>query len=493
MTYYDPTLGQGAAPSASAPHAPCQKQSVSPDGHVSSAVNPDAPELPFGTWFNEAYDLREPEGAAFTSAILERIAPHERRVRKRRSIDAANHYTITRAVLANAMRCHFYRAPPLVAYTTGAGQAYYKSAPMWLNAEAMRRTIGLLEVAGMVTTATGEWGVASSTYAATPALLELAMQHGITPDSLTVHRLRPERLVRLYRQKSGNSRLVDFVPTEETEYWADLLAAHNAFTASHQIELELSAEEERQWLSRWNRKRLGDGSNRPRPKVIRPELLQTDLYRSFNNGGTESFMEGGRLYGAWWIGTPKEQRRKITIDGLPLVEADYSCCQPRMLYHLRGIDYVDDCYELEPLIYHARASGLPDEHYREAVKAMMQALINGNSRDKLELAPLKDGHSYDPFEPLAVRRMLEAKHEAISDDLGTGIGLHLQRKDSDLALTIITSLMWKGIAALPIHDAFMVQQRYEAELVSEMENAYRLMFNGYNPIIKVSGSSEHIN
>jgi len=53
--------------------------------------------------------------------------------------------------------------------------------------------------------------------------------------------------------------------------------------------------------------------------------------------------------------------------------------------------------------------------------------------------------------------------------------------------------MWRGIAALPVHDAFIVQERHLSELVGEMENAYSVMFNGYKPIIKVSGPSGHIN
>lgn len=489
MTYYDPTIGQGAASAASA--KPCQNLSIP----AKSAVNPASAkavpeaELPWGTWFDETYDFRDPVGDAFTASILDSLTAHEIRLRKRkrRSKDAYNHCVITRCILANAMRCHFHRDPPLVAYTTGAGQAYYKTSPQWLNAEAMRRTLELLEAAGLVTVTTGKWGEASSTYAATPALLEIAAHHGITVESLIAHRLRPERLVRLYGQKSGNSSLVAFKPTDETEYWAALLVEYNAFIAGQGISLALSAAEEKQWVNRWNAKRQDDGRAVLRPKATRPELIRTDLHRSFNNGWNDSFMEGGRLYGAWWVNTPSDLRKKITINGQPVIEADYSCCQPRMLYHLRGLDCLDDCYALEPLIAHARASSLPEDHYREPVKAMMQALINGNSRDKLELAPLKDGYCYDPFEPLAVRTMIENKHPRIKDDFGSGVGLHLQRTDSDLALTVITNLMRQGIVALPVHDSFIVTEEHQGRLIEEMTTAYRKMIKGYSPEIKVNG------
>lgn len=485
MTYCDPIIGEGAAVSALVPTLapPWQKLPINPLAAPDPARAKAAPgiELPKGTWFDEAYDLHDPEGDALTTAVLAFLPS------PKRSDHRANLYCLTRSILANALRCHFHRDPPLVAFTSGAGQPYYQTTPKWLNAEAMRRTIKLLADAGLVTDTTGVWGQASSTYSATAALLELTSQLGIEIDSLMAHRLRPERLVRLYRQKSGNSSPMAFIPTEETEYWTAQLAEYNAFIAGQNIALALSAAEEQQWVARWNAKRHRDREGRaiPRPAVIRPELIQTDLHRCFNNGWNEWFMEGGRLYGGWWINTPGELRKKITINDRSVIEADYSGSQIRLLYLERGIAYRDDPYELEALIAHARASDLPDDHYRDAVKAMMQALINGESKKRLELAPLDDGFSYDPFEPLAVRRMIEEKHTAIADDFGTGVGLHLQRKDSDLALTIIVNLMQQGIVALPVHDSFIVAQEHQEILIGEMEIAYRKMFKGYSPLIDV--------
>ena len=45
------------------------------------------------------------------------------------------------------------------------------------------------------------------------------------------------------------------------------------------------------------------------------------VYRVFNNS---TFSNGGRFYGAWWIGVPKQYRMHIHIDGKPTVELDYS-------------------------------------------------------------------------------------------------------------------------------------------------------------------------
>ena len=49
------------------------------------------------------------------------------------------------------------------------------------------------------------------------------------------------------------------------------------------------------------------------------------------------------MYGAWWITVPKALRRKITINGKPTVELDFSGCAIRMLYHERGLEPLWDC------------------------------------------------------------------------------------------------------------------------------------------------------
>ena len=213
----------------------------------------------------------------------------------------------------------------------------------------------------------------------------------------------------------------------------------------------------------------------------RPELIQTDLYRSFNNS---CFEEGGRLYGGWWIGAPKALRGKITINGQPTVELDFSGCAPRMLYHERGLDYRDDPYRLEVIAAYEQKEGLKADHFREGIKAMMQALINDRDKGKPERIRLPDGLSFRPgFSRPEVRKIIEEKHAPIAGAFGTGAGLRLQRIDSDLALRIVTELREAGIAALPIHDSFIVKSSCGEQLRNKMIESYNRMF-GFNPVIK---------
>ena len=100
------------------------------------------------------------------------------------------------------------------------------------------------------------------------------------------------------------------------------------------------------------------------------------------------------------------------------------------------------------------------------------------------MCDLPNGLTFVPhFKRDAVTRMIEAKHEAIAADFGSGAGIRLQKLDSDLALSIITGLMEEGIAALPIHDSFIVEAVHKDRLFQLMNDQYKEMF-GFNPVIK---------
>ena len=79
--------------------------------------------------------------------------------------------------------------------------------------------------------------------------------------------------------------------------------------------------------------------------------------------------------------------------------------------------------------------------------------------------------------------MLKEKHAPIADKFHSEAGIKLQRRESDIALSIIRNLKEKGIVCLPVHDSFIVDVEREDELRSEMNSVYKLMF-GYDPIIK---------
>ncbi len=446
-------------------------QSLHSPASTSNCIGINSPSflVPKGTWLDEAIDLREPEGTRFTEDVLIRIKSVESRLRKRSKAAETNHRQRIRTILANGFRCHLYREPSWVAYLRKAES--YRHGPVWLSGESLGHAVDLMAKAKLLTTNLGEYGRAS-TYRITQALYEIAEQHGIGDNSLTCH-LPSEKLVRLRSQRPQRTA-IDFTESDDTRRWTTLLDAYNGFLTQQDIALAVSGAEEVEWAARLN-KHGNNGSGMP---FYRPERFQTDLYRQFNNG---SFDEGGRLYGGWWINAPKAMRRKITINGEPTVELDFSGCAIRMLYHERGIDCRDDPYSLPLLVAHEEKEGLGQGHYREGVKALTQALINGDSDGKPERAKI-EGFSFKPFTRPDVRRMIEEKHESIIDAFGTGAGLRLQRRDSDLALDIITNMRECGITALPVHDSFIAPKSNETDLREEMAEVYEEVFS-FCPII----------
>lgn len=427
-------------------------------------------DLPKGTWFDETISLLDPYGDTLTKLALSLIAKTECRKRKRRPADEANLYTIVRSLLANGIRCHHFRRPSTVAYFRKADGYVGKAA--WLSGKALSRAVDALSSAGLAEATQGERGVAS-TYRVTKKLVTLAEASGISGGSFALS-MPSERLVRL---REGNSKgpQISFASNDETLLWTALLAEYNAFARQHDIGIALTEEEEEQWVHHWNKKRAAGGL-----PLRRPERFRTDIYRQFNNS---SFEEGGRLYGGWWQYLPKEFRHRIEINGQSTIELDYAGCAIRMLYHERGIDYLDDPYKLPAIIAFEKELGLPSGHYRDAIKAMTQALINDRNGDQPEQIQLPKGLSFRPhFKREEIRRMIEDKHAPIADAFGTGTGLRLQRRDSDLALAIITAMKEQGILALPVHDSFIVIEEKKDKLKHEMDRIYNDIFS-YRPII----------
>jgi hypothetical protein len=433
-----------------------------------------AAKHPRGTWFDPGLNLNGTEGDTFANEVLGLIASIETRERRRRPKDDLSHHKVVRAVLANGLRCRFFRDPPAVAYFRGAGRSRKLPGwPAWLSDEAVGKTVDLLTVAGLVTAVTGKDGVACSTYAVTDDLYGLAGHCRISFGSLLL-KLPLGRLVRL-REGNSDTHQVRLPYAREVFRWTSRLALLNAFLAQQDIRLPLSAGEAAEWVRHWNKeRRKGD------PLLIRPELFQTDLYRQFNNGSIE---QGGRMYGGWWIETPKTLRPKILINGQSTTELDFSGCAIRMLYHERGLDCIGDPYSLAQVENIQTRLNRPPRYFRGAVKQITQALINDRDGKAPEAIALDGGVSFRPhFKRREIRTMIEAKHEAISDAFGTGAGLRLQRREADLMLKIVLSLKDRGVVALPIHDAIRVPSQHEALCRSMMINLYREEF-GFEAIL----------
>lgn len=463
------------------PSSPSAPDNQTPDSETTRPVK--------GTFLDETLSIRDPEGQSFAMAVTQLIAAHRDLRRQRHAVEIENEANLVRCILANGLRCRWYRNPAVVAYQRKAdGYSHSLTKPQWLSGRALSRAVDLLAKASLVGTQVGEREI-SSGYTVTEELLALTEAHGVTDQSL-VRSLQREDLVQL---KSAKPRAtfdrwtrtlvrrradrIHFAATAETEGWRNTLAAYNAFLAEQDIRIEPPAELTEEWVANLN------DASREAVQLFRPELFRTALYRVFNDGTAEqaAFDKGGRLVGAWWINAPKEVRAHITIDGEPTVELDYSACHPRMLYHELGLEAPDDPYDIPEIADLERHSQLKTGHYRPAVKWLTQVLLNGRGRP--DLVPVPERISIPPGIPVRdLAAMIERHHAPVAASFQTRAGLRLMKIESDIALSIIAKAIKKGRIVLPVHDSFIATTTFCENLRIMMKEEYKEVI-GMDPVI----------
>jgi hypothetical protein len=183
------------------------------------------------------------------------------------------------------------------------------------------------------------------------------------------------------------------------------------------------------------------------------------LHRVFNK---KSFKFGGRAYGALHHNLPKQMRPHISINGEKTTEIDYSAYHIRMLYHMEGIEYIDDPYIV--------CAG-PD--LRKTYKAVGLIAINaendktayGAIRDELEARGIPLPKIDKPL--VALVNTFRDAHKPIYKYLFSDIGITLQNIDSEIMNNILMRLMDKGILGLAVHDSVIVAEQY-ADVLREI-------------------------
>ena len=202
---------------------------------------------------------------------------------------------------------------------------------------------------------------------------------------------------------------------------------------------------------------------------------KTDLYRVFNNG---SFDQGGRFNGGWWEYAKKHLRRCITIDGQPTVEADFKGLHPAILFAKNGLRIPADPYALVP--------GIADNAtLRGHAKTTFLALLNAGKRGTCEPKDFDAGKHGMTAE--AFRQTVRDAFPMLPGIFGTGIGLRLQREDSDLAERVMLHFADRDIPVLPVHDSFIIAARHRDELVRVMQGVFHDAY-GQTPTVTVTPS-----
>lgn len=189
------------------------------------------------------------------------------------------------------------------------------------------------------------------------------------------------------------------------------------------------------------------------------------LRRCFSRG---SFRSGGRLFGGFWQGLPKEERIAGTlINGEQVVGLDYGQIATRILYGLAGATPPPgDLYEIPGL---TRLNG---RCYRDGVKTIMNSLMFTDDSPKRK--PKGSGDKLP--RNLSIKEitdLIKAAHPGIAHMLGANIGHDIQFIESTIMTRVITELMSDGVVALPIHDGLIVQAKYEGKAKEVMQEVFK--------------------
>jgi len=195
-------------------------------------------------------------------------------------------------------------------------------------------------------------------------------------------------------------------------------------------------------------------------------MADKEVHRVFNNGSLE---DGGRFYGAWWIGAPSIVRKYITINGNSTVELDYSGIHVHLLYARKGINYAD----LDQDAYKFDENTTKEE--RDLNKLILLTAFNANDEKNAAAAVWdelrKEGLLYqynlkNQDAILPILKLLKEKHKPIADEIANKYGSKLQYLDSCVIEELIKYYTKKNIPILTIHDSVICEAQH-AELVRD--------------------------
>ena len=198
------------------------------------------------------------------------------------------------------------------------------------------------------------------------------------------------------------------------------------------------------------------------------------LKRVFNN---ESLEDGGRFYGGWWQSIPSEYRKYTSLNGDLTIEMDYSSIHIHLLY----AELQSSCPHKDHYVF-----GKPTKAFRPVTKTLMMILINASSEKAALAAAEKQGLFNDGLPkgietPKDYVEHIYAHHEPIKEFFGSGYGVKLQFKDSQIAEAVMLQMLPEP--CLSVHDSFIVRKDQAQKLKRAMNEQFKL-FTGINAEIK---------
>jgi len=413
--------------------------------------------------FDPQWTTDNPALTAYLDSICADLSAKETGKRKRRRDAQLLFEAAIKAIVLDLFRAH--QSDPMLEVGVGTGttalQRKSKSryGASFISARTFIDAMGALQREGLIVLSTPHWDDPEkkrsrvARYMATPSLL--CRFDRVDASFVDLRRHKNAEGIRL---KDGDKRLVEYGDDAFANAARDRLRIINDMLESHWADLARTDDQ----LAADLKEMAGTRDDEAAQSF---DFAARTVHRVFNNNDWE---QGGRFYGAWWISYPSRLRPYILIDGKRTVEVDYSGLHAAMLYALDGQVIPDDPYE-------RCLTKVDNKAERKLVKLTFNALLNADSVDRIseidDYSPEITGRSWDDFKLYIVSQYPEFRQH-----FGSGVGLRLQRKDSDLAETVMLRFAAMGYACLPVHDSFIVHHGLQHELDQIMREAFEEEF-----------------
>jgi hypothetical protein len=302
--------------------------------------------------------------------------------------------------------------------------------------------------------------------------------------------------------KNSDKKLIDYTKTMSRNVvgMKKFLDGYNELAMSCEM-LSLIDEEEEQNLinNKYNNKSIITHSiqhKHPIPLLIQKHdksiyhnKLSSDLHRVFNQS---KFNLGGRFYGGEYQWIKSKLRNDILINGSATIEADFSSMHIQMLYGELGIQYDTDPYsdiigiEFRDLMKPVSLMSINSANRISAIRAYNNELYKKRKRGNPKDITFLELHYRSGYTTTQLFEKFINYHNKLSNYFISGIGRELQYKDSLIAEKILKHFTKQGVLVAPVHDSFIVAEKYKDELVHVMKEAYKSQ-TGFDCNVKING------
>lgn len=192
----------------------------------------------------------------------------------------------------------------------------------------------------------------------------------------------------------------------------------------------------------------------------------------------ENLKRGGRFFVDYQF-LPKWIRPYLLINENETQERDFSCCLPLMLYHLEGIDYREDAYEI---------AGYDRKEVKENFYVVLNSTSESIALQEYKKSLQENKLSSKEYIQVSVARkkylfyLIQQKHLAVSENFWQGKGLEMQKLESDITANIKDYFVKRGVLVLDWHDSYRIESEYIRELEFIMRDMYFRAFK-FEPMI----------